>query len=368
MSLQEVIKRIRRLDEPSKEEATILQIVLPILHELGWDFTDPAQVEPQHTLGATDDSAKAGRVDIGLLGLAKGKQPPEAVALIEVKKSGTNLKKNLGQMVRYAFDASAPIFALTNGYEWWLFLPHETGSSSIDRRFAVLDLRQDRLQKLVDEFTVYLARSELTTQRAERQAKKILRTRRDPGKARRDLQKGWDKLLASDDHNLTDAVASVIFNKINQRAEHEQIIALLRQSGLPATKASDTASSVAEASATPSKKASQSTKSDRPKKPSALILFGDLHPVKTWAEVLVKVAEQLHSQHAADFDRALNLGSEQNPLIARRKQDIKRAAKEISGSNSIYWIGTGHNRDRIIYWCHELLKKFGYSSDELQIE
>ena len=36
MSLQGVIERIRSFDELPNEEAVILQIVLPILRELGW--------------------------------------------------------------------------------------------------------------------------------------------------------------------------------------------------------------------------------------------------------------------------------------------------------------------------------------------
>ena len=373
MSLREVIERIRNLDEPpTNEEATKFQIVLPILQELGWDFTDPAQVQPEYTIPSTDGDDRKGRVDIALMKSPKGNRIPLPVALIEVKAPRAELESAIRQMLRYAFDSSAAVSALTDGLTWWLFLPHETQFHAQERRFAVVDLRKDRLQKIIDEFTTYLALSELTTRRPERHAKKVLSNHHDPMKARRDLEKEWRKFLDGKDKTLFDVIASVIFKSIGQRPSDDQISALLRNETLPATQTArdDTSAS----RSTPPTSNSSANKDDskvgrgKPERPSAFVLFDKRHSVKRWAEVLVGVAEQLHSQRAADFDRALDLGSEKNRLVARRKVDIKRGAKPIPGSESKYWIGTNYSSKVIIDKCHDLLKAFGHSPDDLQIE
>lgn len=374
MSLREVIERIQKLDEPPNEEATKFQIVLPILQELGWDFTNPAQVQPEYTIPSTDGDNRKGRVDVALMESPKGNRIPFPVALIEIKAPGANIESTIGQMLRYAFDSSAAIFALTNGLIWWLYLPHETQFNAQERRFAELDLRNDRLQKLIDEFTAYLARSELTTQRgAKRHAKKVLNNRHDLTKARRDLKKEWRKLRDRPDDALFDSVASVIFRSVNQRLSKDQVSALLRNEEISTTQTAQDDARLVRSSAPAS--SSDETKMflkrsvAKSEKPSAFVLFGEQHPVENWAGILVGVAGQLYSQHReTDFDLVLKLGTEKNPLIARHRRDNKRADKEIPGTNSSYWIDTGHNRERIVGWCNKMLEALDYSPDDLQIK
>ena len=102
MSLAEVIERVKKLAKPPNEEATKLQVVLPILRELGWDAYDPSRVQPEFGVGG-------GRVDLALFA------PDRAVALIEVKAVGVRLEEHVEQTLRYAFHEGADICALTTG-------------------------------------------------------------------------------------------------------------------------------------------------------------------------------------------------------------------------------------------------------------
>ncbi len=371
MSLREVIEQIRKLDEPPNEEATKFQIVLPILRSLGWDFTDPSHVQPERRITATDDTNRDGRVDLALLGPVKGNQTPSAVALIEVKKASANLRDKLGQMLRYAFDDGAKIFVLTNGFTWWLFLPREHGSGPLERRFAELDLRKDRLDKLIDEFTTYLAWSELTTQRAERCAKRALNSHRDPAKARRDLEKEWRNLLDRKDEALFDSIASAIFKALNQRLSSDQICALLRGETLPMPQTAESVPTSGDAStpqsstlASSSNKHKEDSKT-KTNRPVAFTLFGERRKVKRWNQVWSGVVEMVYERHHRDLGQALGKPGGRRSYI---DLDSSTHLKSQRLTNSPYYIdlhGSGVELERR---SRRLLEIFGHSPDDLQFD
>ena len=61
MTLRETLERIRKMDVPTDEESTILQIIMPILGNLGWDITsNSSEVKREYRVGI-------GRVDRALM-------------------------------------------------------------------------------------------------------------------------------------------------------------------------------------------------------------------------------------------------------------------------------------------------------------
>lgn len=218
MALQEVIERIRSLDEPPNEEAAILQIVLPILRELGWDDSDPSRVAPQHAVGK---GKGAGRVDFALLAPRRG-----PVALIEAKAPNVRLEDHVEQVLRYAFYAGVNICVLTSGLKWWLYLSREDGPPS-ERRFADFDIEADRPEQIVDDFDTYLGYESLTSRRAERHARQVLAAHLDSERLSSELPRIWAAMLNEPPQELLDLIEQRIFNSIRLRPSHEQMTAFL---------------------------------------------------------------------------------------------------------------------------------------------
>ena len=94
------------------EALTRYALVDPLLRELGWDTSDPAQVGVEVRFGS-------GSADYALLG-TDGK--PRVI--IEAKKLGTPLKNAVSQGIHYSIEDGILYFALTDGQHWELYETH----------------------------------------------------------------------------------------------------------------------------------------------------------------------------------------------------------------------------------------------------
>ena len=111
------------------EAATRQGAVNPTLRALGWNTDNLDEVDPEFA-----DSG-GGKVDYCLR--YRGRD----LVLIEVKRAGVDLSQHQEQLLRYAFGLGVELAALTNGLDWWLYLPMKGGRSFEGRRFASIDFR-----------------------------------------------------------------------------------------------------------------------------------------------------------------------------------------------------------------------------------
>ena len=174
MLLRETLDKIRSSPDPRDEENTKFQIIMPILGDLGWDAARH-EIQYEYEVGGKE----GGWVDIALMG------PRRPVALIEAKRPKTSLGQHVSQMLRYAFYEGVDICALTTGLEWWLYLPREDGPP-MERRFAVLQVREDPVDPLIDGLKTFLARGNLQSGEARKQAQQVLQAQRRAGKIEQD--------------------------------------------------------------------------------------------------------------------------------------------------------------------------------------
>ena len=215
MALRNVIERIRGLPEPPNEEAAKFQVILPVLHTLGWDSRDPSKVAPEHSVGG-------GRVDFALLG-PSGKP----VAVIEAKAPGTKLEDHVKQVVGYAFHTGVDICVLTTGFLWWLYLPRERGLPA-ERRFAELKIKEDSLDRLTAAFKAFLAYDELLSGRAEQSARKALETLRNAQRLDQEFPRVWNEMLREPPQELIDLVGGRVLRSTGLRADEDRIVRFLR--------------------------------------------------------------------------------------------------------------------------------------------
>lgn len=174
MTLRETLDKIRSAPDPRDEENAKFQIIAPILADLGWDAAQH-EIQYEYQVGEKE----GGWADVALMG-SRG-----PAALIEAKRPKTNLRQHVEQMLRYAFYEGVDICALTTGLEWWLYLPRE-GGSPMERRFAVLQVREDPVDQLIDGLKTFLARENLRSGQARKQAQQVLQAQRRAGKIRQD--------------------------------------------------------------------------------------------------------------------------------------------------------------------------------------
>ncbi len=115
-----------KLKEIKTEEATKTALILPLIRALGYDTTDPFEVEPEYT--ADRDTKNGEKVDFAL------KINNKVVILVECKWSGSELNAgHTSQLSRY-FSCDAAKFAiLTNGlqYQFYTDLDHQ---NKMDRK------------------------------------------------------------------------------------------------------------------------------------------------------------------------------------------------------------------------------------------
>ena len=113
--LQAVIESLRVKIEShrahlSENETRTRQVLIdPLLKELGWDVSDPDQVELEYSAGG-------GRADYALM--SEGRP----VAVIEAKRLGYRLDQNeTMQVLNYANSRGIAHMAVTNGDEWRMY-------------------------------------------------------------------------------------------------------------------------------------------------------------------------------------------------------------------------------------------------------
>jgi len=117
----------------SNEESTKLYLVLPVLGLLGYDYTNPYEVYPDH--GAIDASGASVRADFAIL---RDGQPNIAV---ECRKVGADLNTGPGRLHGY-YNAvpTARLGIMTNGILFQFYVDSEQPNVIDGEPFLTLDL------------------------------------------------------------------------------------------------------------------------------------------------------------------------------------------------------------------------------------
>ena len=343
MALRETLETIRSVPDPKDEENAKFQIIAPILSNLGWD---PARQEIlyEHPVGG---KAK-GWVDIALIG------PNRLVALIEAKAPKVNLAGHVEQVLGYAFYEGVDICVLTNGLEWWLYLPREGGPPD-ERRFTTLLIKKDDIKQLVDTLETFLGKDNLIGGQAKKSAKQVLETKHQATTLNFELPKVWQSMLDEPDSELVELVRQRTYEKVNLRPKAEQVVAVIRCVLTPST--------------TPQKKLKPhvSSTSSQPTQPIGFRLWDRHYDIKDWKNALVQTVEELHQRHEQEFinlllelrtkDKNKNLYASHNPSELRKGMKIP--------STDIY-LETDLNSCFVLSRIKELIERMGYSSTDLK--
>ncbi len=93
----------------NSESDTRYALINPLLKELGWDTSDPAQVRTEYAIG--------GRADYALF----GDDSNIPIVIVEAKKMSVQLEQEAVQALNYCNAEGVPYFAVTNGKRWEVY-------------------------------------------------------------------------------------------------------------------------------------------------------------------------------------------------------------------------------------------------------
>lgn len=97
----------------------------------------------------------------------------------------------------------------------------------------------------------------------------------------------------------------------------------------------------------------------------AIAFRGDRHPVRSWKEMLLTIANLMFSYHKEQFDKVLELRGRKKPYFTKNPKELR--APERIDHTDIY-IETNFNANMIVKLSQKLLALFGHKEDELLIE
>ena len=353
MPFMETLERIRSSPGPKNEESAKFQVIAPILHALGWDTSDGEQVTFEHSVGGK----KGGRVDIAL------RQGGRVLALIEAKAPHSDLNIHVEQVLRYAFHEGVDICALTTGEEWWLYLPREGGEPQ-KRRFSILDLKEDSIELLAEDFDRFLGQANLASGQSHKQALRVLKANLEADRLKTEMPKIWSRMLKDPDNELVDLISRRVYDKLSVRPSHEQVVAVLIDEPVPIVALPTSEQSGRQVGSGGTYKQLPSSSAN---KPTMVVLWGSQHSVESYADVLRTVAEELYRRHSGEFDRLLELKGRIHPYVARNPQALLNPKRIYEVASAGYFIDMNLNAANVLRRAERFLECFGYPRTELQV-
>lgn len=281
------IAEVTRNDKLGQSEtATRLWAVDPILEDLGWRLRDPDEVVPEYPV-------RGGIVDYCLRSNGRN------LVLLEAKRAGSDLTGHQEQLLGYAFAEHAPLAALTDGIQWWLYLPRADGDWE-QRRFFSLDLRSQEASQAAEHLERFLGKDSVVGGDAVDAAQAEFDSQERDRRVRAALEVAWQRVLGDSEGLLIDLVSDEVQREAGHRPAretvHQFVLGKMRQETTsPPANTASAAPNVVRRSA----QDSRSSRADRPRRkapgtsPTSFSLDGRSRPVNNWPDLLIAVCNLL---------------------------------------------------------------------------
>ena len=345
------IERIRSDESiPALDEANVKQgVILPILDALGWNPFNTNEVRPEYPV-------QAGNVDYSLRLQGANR------VFLEAKRPSEDLGRHQDQLLNYSFREGVPLAVLTNGLNWWFYLPLQVGSWE-ERRFGVIDLRNPDVSQTADRLIDFLSRENVRSGVAVAYAESLLDKLWKNKKIEEALPRAWTKLITDPHDQLLALLNQKVMELCGWGADQEQIKRFLATVSKP---------SYAPPTPTPHrlvpskpKQPNQSFGNYNGTKIVRFTFHGQIYGAHPWTRMLIALAEQVYELHSSEFQKVLELTGTKRPYFSRNQQGMRKSRPI---GNSGYFAETDLTPGQIMRRCHALLAAFGYTPDDLQIE
>ncbi len=285
---------------------------------------------------------------------------------IEVKKTGEELEGHEEQLLAYSFKAGIRIAVLTNGFEWWFYLPLNEGSWE-QRKFYMIDISQQESQDVVSKFVDFLSRDNVSSEKSIANSEEVYKSRKKESILKETFQKAWDKLISEPDDRLIELMTNKTEELCGYKPEAELVEQFLARRVTPRTVPASQlvkSSSAYIQRGVPTQIASASGGYTN-KSISVFVFNRKQYQPKSWKELLLTMCDVLRESHGSEFEKVLNLVGRKRPYFTRNPNEL-RIPQEIGGTN--IFVETNLSANQITKICSNMLSAFGYREDALKIE
>ena len=334
------------------DEANVKQgVILPILNALGWNPFNTNEVRPEYPVSG-------GNVDYSL------RLDGKTNVFLEAKRPSEDLSKHQMQLLNYSFADGVPMAVLTNGLDWWFYLPLRVGSWK-ERRFFNIDLRDDDISQKVEFLTRYLSKVHISSGWAIRSAEMHLDIVLGIREVERALPKAWEQLITGPDESLVDLLDKKVEELCGNRASRDLIARFLANLPKSSSAPPMPTSPPVIRKPRPPRQGFGSTGSYLNKQIVSFTFNGQTYKVTKWIDLLIKLAEQIYLLNQNDFHKVVEIQGTKRSYFS---QDQLGMVQPRRIGNSGYYAMSKISAKDAVSISRKLLTKFGYSQKDLQIE
>lgn len=356
-TLEEFITNLQNEKNFPSDEASVKQfIVLRLISLLDWDIFNLKEVIPEYSVGGK-------RVDYCL------KINDLSKVFIEVKNIYIDLNdsNHQKQLLSYAFEQGIKLAILTNGNTWEFYLPLTEGSWE-QRKFFTIDIIQQPVSEIIKNFSDFLIKSNITSEKAFDTAKSYLDILLKQKIIGANLTEAWNKLIAEPDELLIELVNESLERISGIKAENERIAQFIQRN--------ESRFLISEGQAINTDTRKKKTEVDD-KKDSGYIRSGysgkriisftfnnQNHYVGSWVEFLIKISEIIYSEKKDIFKTVETLRGRKRKYYSTNKNEVVQPGKI---ANTGYYVDTNLSANSIVKLVHNVLNLFGYKQESLKI-
>ena len=334
---------------PTLDEDNVKRVAIePILGELGWNIYDTNEFRSENKLSG-------GKVDYSLRLENKTK------VFLEAKNPREELGKHQRQLLEYAFEKGVPLAVLTNGLNWWFYLPLQEGNWE-ERRFSVIELRNPDVSQTADLLIDFLSRENVRSGFAVGCAESYLDRLWKDKKIEEALPKAWDQLITDPHELLLDLLNQKVMGLCGWEADLAQVKRFLSDSMNLTHAQSIPTRPLIPPQPRMQELGDQHTRRRKSPSPVSFTFCGERFGVKTWSEILTKLGGIVYGRHRSEFSKVSTLGG----WHSAGKLSPTSRPKPIGDSG--WYVSTNRDRDQLKSMCHKLLATFGYREQDLVIE
>ncbi len=345
----EKAKRRLQSGEALNERAVEYGVVMPIVKTLGWDPENMDEMRPEYAV-------ESRRVDWAFL---KDGRP---CLFLEEKAPDQNLSAHEEQLLDYAFKQGIRLAVLTNGREWWFYLPLEEGPWA-ERRFLTVDLVNQETAEVNLRLTQFLKKEFVFGGLAYKNAKRRYDESREQQRIERDLPRAIQHLLSDPSPQVIEFLQNQTQGAIGALPPPESVRKALKVVFADGDHTIEKQGNQPERAPNGSGKRGLGVPPLYAKLVGVAIKGETLH-VRTWRDVLVQTANWLISKGYADrLPYEVIIGTKR--ILVSKSEGGLTAPKQLT--NGAY-IDSYANCTDMVNRTRWLLRQVGLAEDNLQVE
>ncbi len=328
------------------EKAVEYAVVMPILRVLGWNPQNIAEMYPEY-------GVESKRVDWALL------REGEPRVFLEEKAPDQNLSAHEEQLLDYAFKQGIRLAVLTNGREWWLYLPLEEGPWA-ERKFLVLDLINQKIEEVCLQLTQFLQKDFVYSGLAYEDAKQRYDEARERKRIRQKLPEAIREVLSSPSEQVIEFFQNQTQSQLGTLPPRELVGETLRRV-IPAIPAGVPTSSPSVAV----RGGQITTGLEVPplySTPISLIIQGEIIQLSKWKDLLIATGNWV-----VNHGHQLPLGKKpgyKKTFLSRSRSDLRAPGKLTNG----LFIETSYSCRNCVKHARWLLHQLNLPEESLQVQ